>query len=98
MNIEDEAARWFAVLHRGVMTLQERREYQAWMASRTHRAALSQIEQLWTRAGSATRPSEASPGRRMMMLATLCAISLGFVVLAWTSHSAFWTGLDWTNR
>ncbi|HEX3755543.1 MAG TPA: DUF4880 domain-containing protein [Rhizomicrobium sp.] len=98
MNTEDEAARWFAVLHRGVMTLQERREYQAWMASRAHRVALRDAEQLWTRVGSTNRPSGASAGRRMMMLATLCAISLGFVVLAWTSHSAFWTGLDWTNR
>lgn len=98
MKTEDEAAHWFAVLRRGVMTLQERSEYQTWMASRAHRAALSEIEQLWARLGSATRPSAASPGRRMMMLATLCAISLCFVVLAWTSHSAFWTGLDWTNR
>jgi ferric-dicitrate binding protein FerR (iron transport regulator) len=97
MTVEDEAARWFATLRRGVMTLQERHEYEAWIASRANRTALGEMEQLWSRLGPAGPPAGGLK-HRLTVVATLCAVSLGFVVLAWTSHSAFWTGLDWINR
>lgn len=97
MSVEDAAARWFATLRRGVMTLQERSEYEAWIASRANRAALSEMEQLWSRLGDVS-PRQVPDVRRKVMMATLCAASLGFAILAWTSNSAFWTGLDWANR
>ena len=43
MSVEDEAAHWFAVLRRGVMTLQERSQYETWIANRANRAALADM-------------------------------------------------------
>jgi ferric-dicitrate binding protein FerR (iron transport regulator) len=97
MSVEDEAAHWFAVLRRGVMTLQERSQYETWIANRANRAALAQMEDLWLQLED-VRPARTPALQRPVLIATVCAASIGMAVLAFTSNSAFWTGLDWANR
>lgn len=93
MSRREEAARWFAKLHRGVMTLEERGEYQRWIAAKANRAAMSEMEELWGTMEGTPPPRLA----RKVVLAAICA-SLGIALLTLTSNAAFWTSLDWANR
>lgn len=96
MTGEDEAARWFAALRRGVMTIQEHHEYERWIAVRANRAALARMEDVWSGVESAN-PRPAPHLGRKVMVAALCA-TLGMALLSLTSNSGFWTSLDWANR
>ncbi|HMA50929.1 MAG TPA: FecR domain-containing protein [Magnetospirillaceae bacterium] len=58
----EEAARWFAVLRRNVMTVDERQSFDHWMADAANRAALAQVEHGWELAGRlASSPAERPP-------------------------------------
>ena len=95
MSVQDEAAGWFAKLHRGVLTLEEHGAYARWIAVRANRAALTQMEQLWGELEHA-RPRGQHLGRKLARAAL--AASLVRALLSFTGNSAFWTSLDWANR
>lgn len=96
MGATEEAATWFARARRGVMTLQERQDYDAWLGNHANRAALAEMENVWAALEGAARPADAGLARKAMV-AALCA-SAALALLSVTSNSAFWTSLDWANR
>lgn len=101
MTSQDEAARWFAALRRGVMTIQEHEEYERWIAAKANRAALARMETVWSGVESANPRPVPHLGRKVMV-AALCA-TLGMALLAFSSNSGpgnsgFWNSLDWANR
>jgi ferric-dicitrate binding protein FerR (iron transport regulator) len=102
-----EAAEWFARRHRGVMTLQERTDYDAWQRDPTNCAAMSEMERIWKLAGtlcleggvSSPAPAAHLPRfARSALVAILCVASLGAGIISLGSHSEFWTRLDWVER
>ncbi|HEX4268522.1 MAG TPA: DUF4880 domain-containing protein [Steroidobacteraceae bacterium] len=101
MSVREEAARWFAILHRGVMTLEERAGYERWLAEEPHRRALSGMQQAWDMLEAPRRslPSASAgtqPARRIM-IACMCFVSFGILALSY-AHTSFWTSLDWVTR
>jgi ferric-dicitrate binding protein FerR (iron transport regulator) len=105
----DEAARWFAALRRGVMSLEERAAYQAWCRDRANRAAITELERTWDSLGalrehlgevtSATADAGAQARYgRPALVATMCAVSLVIGILSYSESSGFWTTLDWMAR
>lgn len=106
-SAREEAARWFAVLHRGVMTLEERATYERWVADETHRLAMADMHRVWALVEAGRGPIQLvsasgrdaihSPAARRIMLGAMCAISVGLVVLS-CAQAPFWTALDWVTR
>jgi ferric-dicitrate binding protein FerR (iron transport regulator) len=103
MSVREEAARWFTILHRGVMTLEERAVYERWLAEEPHRRALVEMQQVWDmleRPGQSLPSTHAhdpvQPARRVM-IACMCVVSLGILALSY-AHTSFWTSLDWVTR
>lgn len=97
MSRTDEAARWFATLRRGVMTLDERRAYGVWLAETGNRDAMTAMENLWRMLDGA--PPASLPERtRRIVFAAICACSLAMGILSSVSGGQFWTVLDWTSR
>jgi ferric-dicitrate binding protein FerR (iron transport regulator) len=102
-----EAASWFARRQRGVMSLEERAEFERWHASRRNAAAMDEMEHAWARIDQArdrfTPAVSPTPvGRfafaRSAVLALLCVLSLGVGLVSYSGHSSFWTRLDWVER
>jgi ferric-dicitrate binding protein FerR (iron transport regulator) len=104
-----EAARWFAVRRRGVMTVDERALYELWVSDANNVSAMARLEQTWATMGAAeqrmrtTRQAASSLPRRSRLarpalLAAMCAVSLGIGVLSYADDSGFWTTLNWTDR
>jgi ferric-dicitrate binding protein FerR (iron transport regulator) len=104
-SIQEEAARWFTILHRGVMTLEERAAYEQWLADEAHRPAMAEMQRVWEIFGpsrgsipieSARVDTHGDPARKIMV-AAMCVISLGLLALSYV-HTPFWTSLDWVTR
>lgn len=102
-----EAALWFARCHRGVMTVEERAEFECWRSKRKNAAAMNELESAWELTGLArahfTALDEPAPeGQRTFartaVLAVMCVLSLGVGIVTYSGHSAFWTSLDWVQR
>ena len=102
-----EATEWFARRRRGVMTLQERADYDLWREDPANCEAMWEVERLWGLAAfsggkvSARSPAPAirlSAFARSALVAILCLASLGAGIISLGSHSDFWTRLDWTER
>jgi ferric-dicitrate binding protein FerR (iron transport regulator) len=103
-----EAARWFAVRRRGVMTVEERSLYEVWVSDANNLSAMARMEQTWATLGAAeqrmggTRHAPALPPRsrlaRSALLAAMCAVSLGIGVMSYADDTGFWTTLNWTDR
>ena len=101
-----EAARWFAVRRRGVMTVDERALYERWVSDANNLSAMARLEQTWATMGAAehrmrTGPAPSLPRSRLArpaLLAAMCAVSLGIGVLSYADDSGFWTTLNWTDR
>ena len=103
-----EAARWFAVRRRGVMTVDERALYELWVSDANNVSAMARLEQAWqtlrvaehsvtgTRRVSASAPH--SRLARPALLAAMCVVSLGIGVLSYADDTGFWTTLNWTDR
>lgn len=111
MSAEDrlrDAARWFAVRRRGVMTVEERALYAVWVSDADNVSAMARLEQAWQTLGAAehrmigTRRAPLSvPHSRLArpaLLAAMCVVSLGIGVLSYADDSGFWTTLNWTDR
>ena len=90
LSTMEEAARWFAVLRRNVMTVDERESFEHWLAEPANRAALAQMERSWSLAGrlasgmpdGARRQAAAASSRRTVLkvaggLAASLALGLG---------------------
>ena len=103
-----EAARWFAVRRRGVMTVEERALYDIWVSDANNVSTMARLEQAWAATGSvehrmrAAGQSPSLPTRsrlaRPALLAAMCAVSLGIGVLSYSDDTGFWTTLNWTDR
>lgn len=100
-----EAAEWFARRRRGVMTLQERADYETWSRVRVNSAAMGEMERLWQvmeglepSAIPAVASREISSLRRSALVAILCVAGLGVGMISYAGHSDFWTRLDWVER
>ena len=102
-----EAARWFARCHRGVMTIEEKTEFEIWRSKSGNAAAIDELEGVWEVTGLATghfaQPVERSRAghrtfARTAVLAFMCVLSLGVGIVSYAGHSAFWTSLDWVQR
>lgn len=106
---EEEAARWFAALRRGVMSVEEREAFEVWRRDRQNRSTFAEIERNWQAleplrdcfAGMG-KDAEYATGRakfaRPALVAAMCAVSLFIGVLSYTGNESFWTTLDWTAR
>jgi ferric-dicitrate binding protein FerR (iron transport regulator) len=104
-----EAARWFAVRRRGVMTVDERSLFEVWVSDADNVAAMARMEQTWAatlgvaehRMG-VLRDAPSQPPRsrlaRPALLAAMCVVSLGIGVLSYADDTGFWTTLNWTDR
>jgi transmembrane sensor len=93
---DEEAARWFAALRRGVMTLEEREAFEQWQRRRENRDALAAMSELWRALDGAVLPPRPRIALKLAF-AVLCVLMLGTGILS-SEGAAFWTGLDWTNR
>ena len=103
-----EAARWFAARRRGVMTVEERARYQAWIGDPANASAMTWLDRAWSTLGAvedrllhATREPAPQPRSRLArsaLLAAMCAVSLGIGVLSYSDDTGFWTTLNWTDR
>jgi ferric-dicitrate binding protein FerR (iron transport regulator) len=104
---EEEAAQWFAVVRRGMMTLDEREALEAWRGVPENHVMMERFERSWSALEAIEhqilRPGPAHNVRsvrraRSALVAVLCVVSMGIGVLSLDGHSGFWTTLDWTDR
>jgi ferric-dicitrate binding protein FerR (iron transport regulator) len=102
---DEEAVLWFAKLHRGVMTLEERAGFEAWRREPGCAAAMVELEHIWQSLEIARvhfAPRKPSPRRatlaRSALVAAACVISLGIGIISYSGDSSFWTKLDWVER
>jgi ferric-dicitrate binding protein FerR (iron transport regulator) len=103
-----DAARWFAVRRRGVMTVEQRGQYEAWARDAANAAAMARLERTWSTLDSACdqfsgaakerAPQPRSRLARPALLAAMCVVSLGIGVLSYSDDTGFWTTLNWTDR
>ena len=105
----EDAARWFAVLRRGVMSIEERAAYETWRRDHANRAAMSELEEIWNALGlvedraletESLGTGSARRGRltRPALVAAMCAVSLAIGLMSYNGQNSFWTTLDWTDR
>lgn len=81
-DIEQAAARWFAAQRRGLMSLDERQDFDAWRADPVHQAALNRMHEVWGEI-SAVGEMGVTPRRRVVRSrrASIAAVLvLGFAV------------------
>jgi len=97
VNRDEEAARWFAALRRGVMTLEERQAFEHWQRQRENRDALAAMGALWQSLEGAVLPPRPRIALRLAF-AAICVLTLGTGILSSAKDASFWNGLDWTNR
>jgi transmembrane sensor len=105
---EQEAARWFAALRRGVMSLEERSAFEAWRGDAANARAIADLERIWGAlgvlqgqfAGASSVPSAPAMRAKVARSAVLAvfAVSLGIGILSYSGPDRFWTTLDWTAR
>jgi len=102
-----EAAVWFARRQRGVMSLEERADFERWRAVRGNASAIDEMERAWARMdqvrdcfapAASTTPVRQFILARSAVLALLCVLSLGVGIVTYSGHSSFWTRLDWVER
>src|SRR5262245_49496277 len=103
----EEAAAWFAMRRRGVMTLEERASFAAWRTQPANDAAMAELERAWELLEAAEdvfAPAvlPRAPRRhriaRSALLAAACAVFLGLGVISYSGTPEFWTALDWVDR
>ena len=106
---EQQAARWFAISRRGVMSLEERAAYAAWQNDPRNLRAIAEFQHIWEElefvgelicsdGDAVSRVATRTKFARPALLAATCAVSLVIGVLSYSGDSAFWTALDWTAR
>ena len=102
----DDAAAWFAVLRRGLMTPEERAGYELWRAKTRNAQAMEELDRIWSQLGpiggnssADSRAGGRSPGlsRSARLAAMLSAASIMVSVL-YRLNGSWWTTLDWWSR
>jgi ferric-dicitrate binding protein FerR (iron transport regulator) len=103
----NDAAHWFAARRRGLMSLEERRDFNAWMAEGDNAGVLAEMEHVWACLDGAEAEfahAKVPPPRRAQLranralVAAMCVVSLGIGILSYSGDAQFWTSLDWTDR
>lgn len=85
-EIQQEAARWFAVQRRGPMSLDERQAFDAWRAHPLHQAALNRMHEVWGelsavgKLGAAPRRRDVQGRRAAVAAALVLALALSLTV------------------
>jgi transmembrane sensor len=105
---EDEAALWFAIRRRGVMSLEERAAFDSWQREPANAAAMTELEHAWAMLQLAQghigpKPAPAHPVSTprvaaSALLAVVCAASIAIGVISYSGNHDFWTSLDWVDR
>jgi ferric-dicitrate binding protein FerR (iron transport regulator) len=106
MSVREEAAHWFALLRRRVVTLEERAAYQQWAQDATHQSAIRDMQRAWALLGVELDPAVpvdllAASGptiARGVVIALTCALLIGVGALFTIGDGSFWSYLDWQNR
>ena len=98
MSRDEEAANWFAVMRRGVISLEHRAAYAAWLAQDENRQAMEKLQTLWSLMDRTPRPVALPRHTRKVILSAICACSLVVGTLSAMTGTPFWTKLDWTDR
>jgi transmembrane sensor len=106
----DEAARWFAALRRGMMTLDERAAFRLWRSDPANEALFAELGTIWESLG-AVRPADfasfgraGGPRRRGAVVrsavagAVFAAMLAGAGSLPHLGSAPSWTELDWWSR
>jgi ferric-dicitrate binding protein FerR (iron transport regulator) len=96
--VDEEAARWFAALRRGVMPIGERAEYEAWLRKRENRDALITMDRLWSLLEGVTKAAPLSRRTCAILVAVIVVSTIAVAGISSLSHHQFWTTLDWTDR
>ncbi len=108
----EEAAEWFVLLRRGVITHDECKAFDAWRRDPANAAAMEEVRQLWTGLESlrdrqptigGVRVSASSMRgiavQRHMRTVALMSVAASVVLAMIVSlDGAWWTGLDWWSR
>jgi ferric-dicitrate binding protein FerR (iron transport regulator) len=100
----EEAARWFAIRRRGLMTLDERSAYRAWLRDPRNRRALSRLDEIWASLDGAhcavDRPARGRSVRvRAALLASCLVVCIGGAgALPRLGAPVSLTELDWWSR
>ena len=102
-----DAASWFAVLRRGLMTQEERAAFAAWRSEPHNARALASLQQLWDELDLARSPKGsakngpavrvASLWRSARLAAALTAATI-MVSVIFRLDGPWWTTLDWWSR
>ncbi|HVZ27193.1 MAG TPA: DUF4880 domain-containing protein [Rhizomicrobium sp.] len=98
MTATEEAARWFAALRRGVMSLEERAAYEAWVALPENKRAMEGMKALWASLEGTPKPAALPRHLRRALVSAIFVSSLAVTAISVAGNSHFWTALDWTNR
>ena len=96
----NEAAKWFAVRRRGLMSAEEREAFAAWRGASANAAALDAMERIWRDLEPNAEASTVSPQglpRSARVAAMLSAASL-MAGLVYRLDGSWWTTLDWWSR
>jgi ferric-dicitrate binding protein FerR (iron transport regulator) len=106
----DEAARWFAVLRREIISHEDRQAYDRWRRDPANQLAMAELRDLWAAledlrqplrsngaevAGAVPRPS---PGARSIGAALLSVAASAAAAMLVDFNSPWWTSLDWWSR
>jgi len=97
----DDAARWFAAERRGLMSHEERQDYERWLALPAHAAALAEVRQLWNElgaAGSSTNRRVLSRSSSRTLLAAMIGLVSLTLAMAARLDAVWWNTLDWWSR
>jgi ferric-dicitrate binding protein FerR (iron transport regulator) len=99
----EEAARWFAASHRGVMLHDERQAYDAWRSVPENAARLAELQAIWDEirpAGAVEMPIAAQPqptghARHLAMVVGFTVLMAGVLPRL---DNGWWNTLDWWSR
>jgi ferric-dicitrate binding protein FerR (iron transport regulator) len=107
----EEAAGWFAVLRRGVITHDECKTYDRWRRDPENRAAMQALQELWLElemvrdhvpqigASGSSQPGKIAGVARSVRAAAFLSVAASLVLAMMIDlDSAWWTSLDWWSR
>lgn len=101
----DQAARWFAAMRRGVMSLDERDSLHRWRSHPANDSELRRLEAIWRALDGTTgrRPSRSPRPRAALARSAMVVVVVGMVLFGAESLPRLgppqaWTELDWWSR
>jgi ferric-dicitrate binding protein FerR (iron transport regulator) len=97
-SADEDAARWFAALRRGVMSIRERAEYEIWLSKRENRDAIITMDRLWSLLEGVTKAAPLSRRACIMLVTAIIFSAIAVAGISSANPHPFWTTLDWTDR